>query len=156
LSNAETAAFNFLLQPTDKLVGLLTQSPGVYSERLGYYHEGLNILVDRSCSGFDFWMLSFMLLMLLTTIGIEKPIVGIFVVPVVLGVSYLLTILINVVRILTSIYVQQMADNFLPKRPHMFIHDAVGIVVELLYLLLIYYATTKLRNTYPNEKITKP
>src|SRR5688500_15337695 len=50
----------FLLQPTDKLVELMTGSRSEYNTQQGYLHEELNILVDKSCSGFNFWVLSFL------------------------------------------------------------------------------------------------
>lgn len=62
----------FLLKPTDILVGLLTGSRSVYLQDSGYFHEQLNILIDKSCSGFNFWALCFLLFTYLTVRHFDK------------------------------------------------------------------------------------
>ena len=57
---ADTNTLTFLLKPTDKFVGLLTGSQSVYLSYKGYYHEKLNIVIEKSCSGFNFWVLGFL------------------------------------------------------------------------------------------------
>jgi exosortase K len=63
----------FLLSPTDKLVGLLTGSHSVYLTESGYFHSALNITVDKSCSGFNLWVLSFLVFSYLLLKYFEKP-----------------------------------------------------------------------------------
>jgi exosortase K len=56
---ADNESLKFLLVPTNKLVALFQGSSYSYSAN-GYYHESLNILINKSCSGFNFMILSFL------------------------------------------------------------------------------------------------
>jgi hypothetical protein len=44
----------------------LTGSHSVYISDKGYYHDNLNILIEKSCSGFNFLLLCFCMLTLTT------------------------------------------------------------------------------------------
>jgi exosortase K len=50
----------FLLKPTDKFVGLLTGSQSVFLAKDGFFYEKMNVVIDKSCSGFNFWILCFL------------------------------------------------------------------------------------------------
>ena len=142
----------FLLKPTDKLIGLLTNSYSVYLSDTGYYHEQLNIVVDKSCSGFSFWILCFLLLTYLAVRYFDKPLHKILTVPSALVCAYLLTIFVNTSRIFVSIVVQNQTKNILPTQQHL-IHEAVGIITNLSFLVLAYYLTEKfLIHKKNNEK----
>ena len=76
-------------------------------------------------------------------------------IPVALIASYLLTIFVNASRIFVSIIMQQQANNFLPVRPHLILHEIVGIITNLTFLILIYIVSEKvLTNKYKNAKPT--
>lgn len=140
---ADNNDLTFLLTPTDKLVGLLTGSHSVYLSDNGFYHDKLNIIIDKSCSGFNFWLLCFLVFTYLTVKYLDKPLHKILTVPTVLLCSCLLTIFVNTSRIFASIIVQKQADNFLLVRPHLILHEAVGIVTNLTFLVLTYYIIEK-------------
>lgn len=154
-TSADNNDLIFLLKPTDKLVGLLTGSHSVYLSDSGYYHEKLNILIEKSCSGFNFWVLCFLLFTYLALKYFDKPFHKIIIIPITLVSAYLLSILVNTARIFVSVVVQHQAGHFLPDRPHLILHEAVGIVTNLTFLILAYYLIEKLliykRN---NEKFT--
>ena len=63
----------FLLKPTDKLVGLLTGSRFVFIENAGYFHEKLNIIIGKSCSGYNFLSLSSLVFAWLAVKYFNKP-----------------------------------------------------------------------------------
>ncbi|MFV0531837.1 MAG: exosortase K [Flavobacteriales bacterium] len=133
----------FLLKPTDKLVGFLTGSQSVHLAYEGYYHEKLNILIDKSCSGFNFWVLSFILFTYLTVKYFNKPLHKMLTIPIALVGTYLLTIFVNTSRIFTSIIVQSQTKNILSNQQHL-IHESVGIITNLSFLILAYYLIEKL------------
>jgi len=135
---ADNNNLTFLLKPTDKLVGLLTGSQSVYLADSGYFHERLNIIIDKSCSGFNFWILCFLLVTYLTVKHFDKSIHKFLMIPTALFVSYLLTLCVNASRIFASIVVQIQADKFLPERPHLILHEIVGITTNLIFLILAY------------------
>lgn len=130
----------FLLKPIDKFFGLLTGSHSIYLPHEGYYHESLNILINKSCSGFNFWILSFLAF---TYLGIKysnNQKHRILSLPAALLSGYLLTIFANTSRIFASIIIQNQTKFFLPDQQHL-VHEAVGIITNLSFLILTYYFT---------------
>jgi len=132
----------FLLAPTDKLAGWLTGSQSIFLPEFGYYHETLNVLIDKSCSGFNFLVLCFMCFSYLTIKYFDKPLRKVLAFPVSLGGAYLLTVFANTSRIFVSIVVQNQTKNVFPYQQHL-VHSAVGIISNLSFLVLAYYLTEK-------------
>ena len=135
----------FLLKPTDKLVGLLTGSHSGYLSDSGYYHEHLNIIIDKSCSGFNFWILCFLLFTYLTVKHFDKSLHKFLTIPTALIGAYLLTIFVNTSRIFASIIVQTQTKNIFLNQ-QLLIHEAVGIITNLTFLILAYILIEKLLN----------
>lgn len=132
----------FLLKPTDRLVGLLTGSHSVYFAENGFYHHELNILIDKSCSGFNFWMLSFLVFTYLAVKYAHKPFHKALSIPAVLTGAYLLTIFVNTSRVFVSLIVQAQTKSPFVNQQHL-IHEAVGIITNLTFLVLTYYLIEK-------------
>lgn len=145
----------FLLKPTDKIVGLLTGSSSVYFSDKGYYHDNLNILIEKSCSGFNFLLLCFCMLTFLCLKYVDKIVFKSLTIPFAFIVSYFLTIFVNAARIVASIIVQHQANNFLPNRLHLILHEIVGVITNLTFLILIYIVSERfLTHKYHNAKLT--
>jgi exosortase K len=143
-----------LIKPTDKLVGLLFGSCSVYSPESGFYHEKLNILIDKSCSGFNFWILCFLLFAYVSIKNFDKTMQKIICIPLALIGAYLLTIFVNTSRIFASIIVQTHTDLIFNKQQHI-IHEAIGIITNLTFLILAYILIEKtLKNKQNNAKLT--
>ena len=140
---ANTANLIFLLQPTSKFVGLLTGSSAVYLVDKGFYYDRLNIVIDKSCSGFNFWALGFLVFMSLAIKYFDKPLHKILAIPTVLIGAYLLTIFANTSRIFASIVVQHQTKHFLANQQPI-IHETIGIVTNLTFLVTVYYLTEKI------------
>lgn len=133
----------FLLKPTDKLVGLLTGSDSIYLSDSGYFHEHLNIIIDKSCSGFNFWILSFLLFTYLSVKHFDKTLSKILTIPTALFGAFLLTIFVNTSRIFASIVVQTQTKSILLNQQHI-VHEAIGIITNLTFLILAYILIEKL------------
>ena len=140
---ADNDSLTFLLKPTDKLVGLLTNSQSVYLADNGYYHTELNILINKSCSGFNFWLLSFLVFTYLAIKYLDKPLHKALTIPTALVGAYLLTVFVNASRIFASIVVQNLTKNILSNQQHL-VHETVGVITNLSFLVLAYYLTEKL------------
>jgi exosortase K len=151
---ADNDNLTFLLKPTDKLVGFLTGSHSVYLADKGFYHDKLNILIDKSCSGFNFWILSFLVFTYLIVKYFDKPFYKILTISTVLFGVYLLTIFVNTSRIFVSVIVQNQTKNIFANQQHL-IHEAVGIITNLTFLVLTYYLIEKfLIHRQHNAKLT--
>lgn len=149
---ADNNDLTFLLKPTDKLVGVLTGSQSVYISDSGYFHEHLNIIIDKSCSGFNFLILCFFLLACLTVKHFDKSLQKILTLPTSLFVAYVLTIFVNTSRIFVSIVVLSHTKSVFFNHQHI-IHEAIGIITNLFFLLLAYILIEKfLINKLHNAK----
>ncbi len=140
---ADNNDLTFLLEPTDKFVELLTGSKSVYISDSGYYHEHLNIIIDKSCSGFNFWILCFLLFSYLAVKYFDKPIQKKLTLPTSLFVAYVLTIFVNTSRIFVSILVHSQIKSIFMNHQHI-IHEAIGITTNLTFLILAYVLFEKL------------
>ena len=139
---ADNSDLIFLLKPTDKLVGLLTGSQSVFLAEDGFFHEKINIVIDKSCSGFNFWILCFLVFVYLGLKYFDKHLHKILIFPTVLFCAYLLTVFANVSRIFASIIVQNQTANIFPNQQYL-IHESVGIITYFSFLVLAYYLIEK-------------
>lgn len=151
---ADNDNLTFLLRPTNNFVELLTGSQSVYHSDNGYFHDELNILIDKSCSGFNFWLLSFLMLTFLALKHFDKHIYKALVIPTMLILAYFLTLFVNSSRIFTSIIIQNQTNHLLNNGQHI-IHEAIGVITNLSFLILAYFITEKLLlNRKHNAKLT--
>lgn len=133
----------FLLSPTNKLVEFLTGSHSLYLSESGYFYDQHNIIIDKSCSGFNFWVLGFLLFSYMALKHFDRTFDKILIIPSALIASYLLTIFVNTSRIFTSMVVQAQSKNLLLNQQHI-VHEAIGIVTNLTFLILAYLLAEKL------------
>jgi len=140
---ADNDDLTLLLKPTDKLVGILTGSNSVYHLESGYFHEHLNIVIDKSCSGYNFWLLSFLLFTYLALKHFDRTLQKIIAITTALIFAYLLTIFSTTSRIFTSIVIQRFTKNIFGNHQNI-LHEAIGIVTNLTFLILTYILIEKL------------
>jgi len=144
----------FLLKPTDKLVGLLTGSNSVYISDKGYFYNQLNIVIDKSCAGFNFWVLSFLMLTFLGLKYFDSNIKKTLTILLSLIGAYLLTVFVNTSRIFASIVIQNQMSNIFVNQKHI-IHETIGIVTNLSFLILTYFIINRvLIKRIHNAKLT--
>lgn len=141
--NASTDDLILLLKPTDQMVSLLTGSASVYTSDFGFHHPELNILIEKSCSGFNFLLLCFLMLTFLILNYAQCNLHRQLTIPVAFIAAYFLTIFVNTSRIFVSVIVKGGNIDFVALKPDL-VHTAVGIVINLSFLILIYFLTEKL------------
>ena len=129
----------FLLNPTHLLVEAFTGSSAVYDAAVGYFYADLNITIEKSCSGFNFWLLSFVLFVFVALNHVQSQRSKLFVIPIMLGISYVLTLFVNASRIVTSIAANSYTKEFMD-HPITWLHQAEGTFIYLLFLILFYSA----------------
>ncbi len=140
---ADTDNLTFLLGPVNKIVQLVTGSHSVYITGNGYYHNELNVLINKSCSGFNFFLLSFLMIVFRSVIFLNKQFHKTLLIPAGLITAYLLAIFVNSSRIIASICFQKHANTIFPDS-HSIVHESIGVITNLSFLILIYYLTEKL------------
>jgi exosortase K len=151
---ADNNSLVFLLKPTNALVGLLTGSTSTYFADSGYFYSNLNIVIEKSCSGFNFLILCFGMLGFLMIKYAGSILQKLLAIPVCLLIAYVFTILVNGSRIFASIIIQHQSKNFAPNISHAVLHEIIGVTTNLSFLILAYYLFEKiLKNSYKNEKL---
>lgn len=139
---ADNKDLTFLLYPTDKLVSLLTGSHSIFLDEYGYFYENINIVIEKSCSGFNFWVLCFLLFTYLGLKYFDRNLHKILIIPTAFLSAYLLTIFANVSRIVASIVVRNQTLTIFPNEQSM-IHEIVGIATYFSFLIIAYYLVEK-------------
>ncbi len=138
-----TESLSVLLAPVNKMVELVTGSNAFYLQGTGYSHQKLNIIIDKSCSGYNFFLLTFLMLTIHAVPFFSRTIHKLAVLPFSLLIAYVLTLFVNTTRIVASIYFQKQLTNVLPLSPSV-IHESIGVISNLSFLIAIYYFTDKL------------
>lgn len=117
----------------------------------GFYFEELNVLIDKSCSGFNLFLIYCALggfCFLLKCKTSQQIITGTFLVVV---ISYLLTLITNFCRIYTLLcFEKPLAHIFTIQSATM--HEALGIINNTIFLILGYVIAKRLLKTKNNEK----
>ena len=60
-SIADNSHLAFMLNPISIAIEQMTGSSPIFIPDKGFFYPSINILIDKSCSGFNFWMLCFTL-----------------------------------------------------------------------------------------------
>lgn len=150
-SFANNDMVSFLTRPTNTIISFITNKASTYNSESGFYYASLNIVIDKSCSGFNFWMLLFLLLFFSILKFTKSKEIKVLLLPATLLVSYLLTLFVNTSRILVSLFIEKNTSL-----DYNWLHQAEGVFIYLSFLILFYislnYLQTKFINNY--EKLT--
>lgn len=152
LPHLDIEDIRFLLAPTNKIIELFFASDAVYSSSSGYYHTALNMVINKSCSGFNFLLISFLMYsFILLKSNLTKPYFGIL---LSLPLAYITTIVANVSRI--SGYLVMMQNPAINTNSQL-LHKAEGIFVYLTLLILAYISFNYIINKieHKHEKATQ-
>jgi len=140
---------SFLIKPTDNLISILTGSSSIYIEGNGYYNRHLHILIDKSCAGFNFWILCFLMILFLCIKYAKTNVQKIVSIPLSLFFAFLLTLTVNTSRIFVSVTFQDRLSSVLNLKTTI-IHEGIGIFINLSFLILIYLISEKLISKHIN------
>ncbi len=140
-----------LLKPVSSLINLFTGNHPVFIKDYGFHFSDLNIVIGASCSGYNFWALCF-LLIAASFLKISKANFSVWIIiPLAILLSYVLTLLVNTIRIMISIYTQEIGDIVLTKRPHFLIHEITGTLVYVFSLFLIFLLISSFQKQISNN-----
>ncbi len=134
-------ALVFMIKPVSSAISLITNASAIYSNDTGFYFNRLNIIIDRSCSGYNFGLMCFAISAVSAVRFFKTTILKSLIIPIALMVAYIVTILVNISRILTSLLTQQTALN-----KWGWFHQLEGTFIYLLSLIGFYLLQTYLLN----------
>ena len=137
----------FLLAPTNTGITLATGSTATYLPATGFVHHHLPIVIDKSCAGFNFWLLSFTIFSLTTLHYYKRFSHKLLACAALLVISYAVTLFVNISRILTAILTLKYKKQYTGLNQE-WMHEAQGAFIYLLFLVVLYlsiqYLTAKL------------
>ena len=111
----------------------------IYSLEMGYFFQNMNITIDKGCSGFNFWMMSFVLSAFILIQLFGKWWKKLSLILLSFCLTYLVTIVVNFSRIVIAIFLQKTPFSFLHGKQ---IHLLEGGMIYLTTLVLIYLFLT--------------
>ena len=140
-SQADAGDLNWILAPTVWWVQAISRIPFHYVPYEGYVNHTYQFVIAPSCSGMQFMIITIATLLFPFIYQIDakqkKMCWMVFTFPV----SYILTILVNIIRIIVSIYLpvimqKSLSGGFLtPAR----LHTLIGTFVYFTSLFIIYH-----------------
>ena len=124
---------NILLRPTNFLFSLMQNSEWQYSSTNDYYYPEFNIVINKSCSGGNFFLICFLtfLFTCLDLIRSTRVVVG-YIIAILIG-SFVLAVISNVSRIIILLKLNQFGiakDGWS--------HEAVGGFIYLVLLVISF------------------
>ena len=131
----------FMLWPVNKIIQIVLNTETVYL-KTGFYIPSLNILIDKSCSGANFFILTFCVLSSTAPYYLFNIRNSILLFVILFLVAYGLTIGVNAARILSVILLLPLQSN-LPWITTRWFHQAEGAVIYLCALLIAYLVIKK-------------
>jgi exosortase K len=140
---ANNDMIRFLTKPTNQVVSFITNRTPIYNSEIGFYYQNLNITIDKSCSGFNFWMLLFLLLFFSILKIIESNKIKMLLFPITLLTSYLLTLFVNTSRILIALFIEKNTSL-----NYHWLHQAEGVFIYLSFLIIFYLSLNYLQKNY--------
>lgn len=148
--DATTQDLVFLLNPVRWLVDIATYTQSTFITDKGYFNDALNIVIDKSCSGFNFFVLCFLMLTFLTVGNLKNRNSKWLSLVVLFILAYLITIVTNASRILTSLFLHKVFRTYAIPRLEVW-HKVEGAFVYLFCLVAVYLLTEFLLKRYINH-----
>lgn len=150
-SYATNDALIFILKPLSSIISIVTDASFSYSNETGFYFKNLNIAIDKSCSGINFWFISFVVFSISIIKVCKSNIQKVISIPLILVSTYILTLFANTSRILTSIFIAKQTSYDYP-----WLHQTEGVFIYLSLLILVYTILNRSLSKFNNynEKLT--
>ena len=142
----------FILKPVNWLVHASIDGSFNIRDDGSYYYPKLNVLIDKSCSGFNFLIICWGALssvLVKTSRGWATNLLGL---SKAMLIAYVLTIAVNASRIIISITLLQFSANAEWVSSPWF-HEALGSMIYIISLLLTYLLFLK-KPFYQHAKLT--
>lgn len=142
---------SFLLSPISQLVSLFTGLSFVFDVEQGYLATNNLIVIDKSCSGINFFLLTFSLLIFWFIRHFRNLLHQLLFFFTALVSTYLFTVLVNAFRITVAVKLLALKDA-LPWVDTDLFHLLEGILFYAFFLVGFYLLVQKLVGRYKVKK----
>ena len=152
-SHAEADQLVWVLKPTSWLVRLFFHEPFSFQGADGYVFAQHGIAITRECAG-----VNFLIVLAAATIGTLPPQLPqrwqrILAVPLLLLLSYGVTVLANTSRIL-SLHFSEPFQSLIHTDYSTMVHAGIGTVVYLGFLMAAYFVFTRFSHKLSDSSLT--
>ncbi len=136
-SSAPVDSLSWILAPTAKVVSLVNSTPFVEQFGEGYVNLNSRVIIAKSCAGINFMIILFMMITLpvLGNLKAKRAQIGYLISALLM--AYLLTILVNTIRITISMELFQL-NIYNETITKALVHKIAGIGIYFSALLMIY------------------
>lgn len=150
-STASVNDLMWILAPTTVLVELATGMPFTFESYSGYMSADHSFLIAASCSGVNFMITAFLMLVLSRLWKRSGQDMRWTFIAVSLAMAYLTTIVANTVRIVVAMFIRRADPEVIWLNPED-LHRFEGIAVYFGFLMLLYVVAEKLNpDARPSE-----
>ena len=125
------------LGPVSRITAMITNTSMIFNSETGYYFPALDIVIDRSCSGFNFWLICFVMIAVASVPYIKKHQHAVAGFAAILLLCYVLTCFVNTARILFALLLDRLFPAITPAQQRI-VHEAEGVFIYLSFLIIIY------------------
>jgi exosortase K len=140
----------FFLFPVDSIIQFFTNSSSQYDLQNGFNHPLFNVTIDKSCSGFNFWMIAFLVFYYSLVNNARHFKIQLLALPISLLLAYVSTLIANSARILSLLIIEQKLQLI-----NQSLHQGVGAFIYLSFLVIFYLILNYLLNHKANAKLTQ-
>lgn len=135
----------FLLTPLVWTIELFVHEKAVFVPSEGFFFRANDFIIDQSCAGANFFIISAAMLLYFVLFQYNKP--TYLLVLLSLWAAYFLTYLANTSRIIIAVFIAN-APLFPATPNHQWFHQLQGSFVYLLFLILGYLFVSYLSKKY--------
>ncbi len=142
----------FLVKPTTILVEGLLGVPSTFMANEGFYFSQYQIIINRSCSGFNLALIIFLMFTVIIyrrgyPLGLKMALL-----PMALLSGFASTVLINGFRIFSLTVLKKWEYTYPILQTHIF-HEGMSILINLCYLITLYILVDKTTKSLPHAKV---
>jgi exosortase K len=131
-----TSEFTLMLNPANAFLEYILDTKSVYADG-GFYFPDLNITLNHAFSGENYLILVFCILSLTAPYHVFKPWQSVLVYIGILVTSFMLTLVISAVRIISALPVLRIQDS-MPWLNSFWMQRVEGGIIYFSALLLVY------------------
>jgi len=142
----------FLLVPINAAVEIISGTNSVYASEYGFYFQAMNITIDKSCSGYHFALITFLLI---SFVLFKRNMVKRkwMVYPLSMGMAYIITIITSISRIAGHILMVKTNLFSISPNNNLWIHHFEGIFIEILFLIACYLILSRIGIKRQNKNL---
>ncbi|MCJ8311911.1 MAG: exosortase K [Saccharospirillaceae bacterium] len=147
---ATTQELIWLLMPVNQLIEWVTGFQSNYIINKGYYFQSIDMLINKSCSGFNLFLISMLIVLYLFFNKVRTIYQVILSVGVSVILAYVFVLITNCVRILNVMLIEH--STLFTLNANTVIHQSIGILVNVTFLVIFYMLIDKkIQGVFTNE-----